>query len=325
MRRRDFITLLGGAAAAWPLAARAQQPARPTVGYLSSESPGPAQVRLAGFRQGLKDTGFIEGQNVAIEYRWAENHAEALPALAADLVRAQVAVIYAFGAAAPVAKAVTRTIPIVFEVGSDPVAIGLVAALNRPGGNLTGVTTSGAELLPKRLELLHELVPGATTIAALLNPSNTAAAEQPRDVEAAARSLGLQIRILRASTEREIDDAFAALGALHAQALLIGNDGLFTVQSRRLGMLAAQDAVPAIFQTREFAVAGGLISYGTTFLQDDRQAGTYVGRILKGEQPANLPVVQPSKFEMVINLKTAKALGLTVPLPLSGGADEVIE
>jgi putative ABC transport system substrate-binding protein len=325
MKRREFITLLGGAAASWPLTARAQQPALPTVGYLSSESPGPAEARVAGFRQGLKDSGYVEGQNVAIEYRWAENHVDRLPALAADLVRRQVAVIHAFGAAAPVAKAATQTIPIVFMVGSDPVAVGLVAALNRPGGNLTGVTNVGVELLPKRLELLHELVPRATTVAALLNPANAAAEDQPRSIQAAARSLGLQVHILHASTNGEIDDAFAALDRLRAQALLIASDGLFTTQSTRLGMLAAKHAMPAIFQTREFAAAGGLVSYSSNIREQDRQAGVYVGRILKGERPADLPVVQPTTFELIINLKAAEALGLAVPLPLSGGADEIIE
>jgi putative tryptophan/tyrosine transport system substrate-binding protein len=324
MRRREFLTLLGGTAT-WPVAARAQQAGLPIVGYLSSESPELAEIRLSGFREGLKDTGYIEGQNVVIEYRWAEGQADRLPALAADLVHRQVAVIFAFGPAAPVVKAATRTIPVVFQIGSDPVAIGLVAALNRPGGNLTGVTTFGLQLLPKRLELLHELVPAVTTVAVLLNPANTAAEDQPRSIEAAARSLRLQVHILRASAEREIEEAFVALKGLHADALLIANDGLFSDQSRRLGMLVSQHAVPAIFQTREFAAAGGLMSYGGELREQYRQTGIYVGRILKGEQAAALPVVQPTKVELIINLRTAKTLGVTVPLALLTRADEVIE
>jgi putative ABC transport system substrate-binding protein len=324
MKRREFITLLGGAAA-WPIAARAQQPTRPTVGYLSSETPGPAEARVAAFLQGLKDTGHVAGQNVVIEYRWAEGHADRLPALAADLVRRQVAVIFAFGPAAPVAKVATQTIPIVFRVGSDPVAIGLVAALNRPAGNLTGVTTSGMQLLPKRLEVFHELVPAATTVAVLINPSNTAADEQPRSIEAAAHALRLKLHFLQAGTDWDIDNAFATMAGLHVGALLIANDGFFINQSRQLGTLALQHAVPTIFQTREFAAAGGLASYGDADQELDRQTGVYVGRILRGERPAELPVVQPAKVELIINLKTAKVLGLTVPPALVARADEVIE
>jgi putative tryptophan/tyrosine transport system substrate-binding protein len=325
VRRRELIAGLGSVAV-WPLTAGAQQAVVPVVGYLSNESPGPSEVRLAGFRQGLKDAGYVEGQNVAIEYRWAEGDVDRLPALAADLVRRKVAVIYAFGPAASVAKAATQTIPIVFAVGSDPVAIGLVAALNRPGGNLTGATNFGMELMPKRLELLHQIVPTATTVAALLNPANSAAEEQPKSIEATAHALGLEVHVLHASSQRGINNAFAGLDKLRASALLIFNDGLFINQSQLLGALSSQHALPAIFQTREFAAAGGLISYGgDTFREQDRQTGIYVGRILRGEKPAGLPVMQPTNFELIINLRTANALGLTIPTSLLVRADEVIE
>jgi putative ABC transport system substrate-binding protein len=328
MRRRDFIALLGGAAA-WPLAARAQQPRRPVIGYLTAGSgqlgQGLVETATASFHKGLSETGYVEGRNVAIEYRFAENHNDRLPALAADLVRRQVEVIYAGGPAAAAAKAATTTIPIVFTIGGDPVADGLVASLSRPGGNLTGVTTLGTELGPKRLELMHELVPGATVIAALLNPNNAAAETQSKDTQAAARALGLQVRILHASAERDFDPAFASLARLGAEALYIAGDGFFNAQSKLLGALAVRYAVPAIHQTREFAAAGGLASYGGDFEEQARLVGVYVGRILKGEKPADLPVQQATKVELIINLKTAKALGITIPLILLGRADEVIE
>jgi putative ABC transport system substrate-binding protein len=323
IRRREFITLIGGAVA-WPVAVRAQQVV-PVLGYLSSESPASSAVRLAAFHQGLKGAGFIEGQNLAVEYRWAEGRIDRLPALASDLIQRRVSAIFAFGPAAPVAKAATRTIPIVFEVGSDPVAIGLVAALNRPGGNLTGVTTLGTELGPKRLELLHDLVPKASTIAALLNPRNTAADEQLKSIQSAVRTLGLTLHVLKASTGREIENSFASLKELRADALLIGNDGFFTNQSQRLAALASQHAVPTMFQTREFVAEGGLMSYGDVHFGQDRQAGSYVGQILNGKKATDLPVVQPTKFNLVINLKTARALGLDVSQDMLSIADEVIE
>jgi putative ABC transport system substrate-binding protein len=328
MKRREFITLLGGAAAAWPIAARAQQPAMPVIGFLNTVSPDLNQDRLRAFHQGLKETGYVEGQNVIIEYRWANNEYDRLPELAADLVRRQVDVIVAVsGAEAPLAaKAATKTIPIVFVIGSDPVGIGLVAALNRPGGNLTGISSLSAELGPKRLELLHELVPSATSIAALVNPaSRTNADALPQVLQAAARTLGVQLHVLKASTERELDTAFASLVQLGASALVISNDTFFTSRSEQLAALTARHAVPTIFQYREFAAAGGLMSYGSSFTEPSRQAGVYAGRILKGEKPADLPVHLATKAELIINLKTAKAFGITVPLSLLGRADEVIE
>jgi putative ABC transport system substrate-binding protein len=331
MRRREFITLLGGAAATWPLAARAQQPRLPVIGFLATGSasdpsgPGQTEAAAVSFRQGLGETGYVEGRNVAIEYRFAEGHKDRVPALAADLLRRQVAVIYADGPAVAAAKAATTTIPIVFTIGGDPVADGLVASLSRPGGNLTGVTTLGTELGPKRLEIMHELAPGATVIAALLNPNNSSAETQAQDTEAAARVLGLQVRILHASAERDFDPAFASVARLGAEVLYIAADGFFNAQSKRLGALAVRYAVPAIHQTREFAAAGGLASYGGDFEEQGRLVGVYIGRILKGEKPADLPVQQATKVELIINLKTAKALGITVPLPLLGLADQVIE
>jgi putative ABC transport system substrate-binding protein len=323
MRRRDFITLLGGAAAAWPLAVRAQQTAMPVIGFLNSASPDLTERLVQAFQQGLREAGFVEGQNLAIEYRWAEGRLERLPELAADLVRRRVRVIAATGALSSVrtAKSSTATIPIVFYVGVNPVDIGLVASLNRPGGNLTGVTTLGGELSPKRFELLHELIPAATGFGMLVNPLR----DDFGDVEAAARSLGLQIHLLRAGTEADFDTAFATLARLKAGGLVIGADGFFVSRSAQLAALALRHAMPAISQFHEFAEAGGLMSYGTGNAEMYRLVGAYVARILKGEKPADLPVQQATKIELTINLKTAKALGITVPFTLLGRADEVIE
>ena len=324
MRRREFLGLFGGAAA-WPLVARAQQ-AMPVIGYLGTSSSEQDTHQLNALRHGLSETGFIESQNVAIEYRWAQGQNDRLPALAAELVRLQVAVI-ALGGLPPAlaAKAATATIPIVFQMGVDPVEAGLVASLNRPGGNITGVSNLNVELGPKRLELLHELVPTATLIALLIDPTNPNAEGLTRDLRAAARTLGLQLHVLHASMERDFDAVFARLIQLKVGALIIGTDGILIRQSKRLGALSVRHAVPAIFQTSDFAAAGGLVSYGANLTDAYRQVGIYTGRILKGEKPADLPVQRSTKAEMVLNLKTAKALGLTVPLPLLGRADQVIE
>jgi putative tryptophan/tyrosine transport system substrate-binding protein len=326
MRRRDFITLMGGAAA-WPLVARAQQSAMPVIGFLSNASPDPYALRLAAFRQGLTEAGYVERQNVEIEYRWAEGQNDRLPTLAAELVHRQVAVIVAAGGSpsAVVAKAATATIPIVFGVAVDPVEVGLVASLSRPGGNLTGVTNLNVEVGPKRLEVLHELVPTATIIAVLMNPTSPTAEPFLRALQPAARALGLQLHVVHASTDRDFDAVFATLVQLRVGALLISPDTFFNTWSERLATLALQHAVPAAYQYRPFAAAGGLMSYGSDQTEYYRLVGIYAGKILKGEKPADLPVVQSTKVELIINLKTAKALGLTVPLPLLGRADEVIE
>jgi putative ABC transport system substrate-binding protein len=327
VKRREFIALLGGSAAVWPLAARAQQPAMPVIGFLGGGSPQLWAGRLRAFRQGLSETGYVEGNNVALEYRWAEGQYDRLPALAADLVRNQITVLATQDTPATLAaKAVITTIPIVFFTAADPVEVGFVANLARPGGNLTGVTILAVELGAKRLELLHELVPTATTIALLVNPTDPALSEPiTRGLQAAARTLGLELHVLQASTERDFDEAFATLIQLRAGGLVIGPDALFSSRSERLAALALRHAIPTIFQFHPFTAAGGLMSYGSSDTDALRLAGIYTGRILKGEKPADLPVQQSTKVELIINLKTARALGLTVPISLLGRADEVIE
>jgi putative ABC transport system substrate-binding protein len=313
VRRREFLTLLGGATAAWPLAARAQQAAMPVIGFLNGSSSWEYARFAAAFRKGLSETGYVEGRNVWIEYRWAEGRYERLPALATDLIRGQVVLIAANTPATPVAKAATTTIPIVFLTVDDPVEAGLVASLNRPEGNLTGVTLLTVEVGPKRLELLHEAVPAATVVALLINPTNPNSERQSRNIESAARSLGLQLRVLNASTERDFETAFAALNQLRAGALIIGADSFFINQSEQLGALTLRHAVHAIFFYREFVAAGGLMSYGGDPEDSYRLMGVYSGRILKGEKPTDLPVQQEAKFALIINTKSAKALGLTAP------------
>jgi ABC-type uncharacterized transport system substrate-binding protein len=324
MTRREFITLLGGTAATWPRAARAQQRAMPVIGFLSSTSPEAYGIRLPAFRKGLKEEGYIEGQNVIIEYRWAENHDDRLPLLAAELVHRQVTVIAAGGSPSSLAaKAATATIPIVFETASDPVTLGLVASLNRPGGNLTGVTNLNVEVGQKKLELLRELLPAATIVAVLVNPSAPAITEQfMRNLEAAAPALGMQLHVLHASTDRDLDTVFAAL---RADALVIGPYLFFNSRKEQLGQLSLRHAVPAIFTYRNFVAAGGLMSYGADETETYRLVGIYTGKILKGANPGDLPVQRATKVELMINLKTAKALGIAVPLALSGRADELIE
>jgi putative ABC transport system substrate-binding protein len=326
LRRREFITLLGGTAA-WPIAARAQQPARlPVIGFLSTSSPGVYAARLQAFQQGLGENGYVDGRNVAIQYRWAVGQYDRMPALAAELVGLRPAVLIASNAIDALAlKAATTTIPIVFSMAVDPVALGLVASLNRPGGQMTGVANLSSLLGPKRLELLHEAIPGAAVIALLVNPANFASAEFTRDTEAAARSLGLQLHVLNASAERDFEPAFASLHELRAGGLVIGFDSFFTTRSEQLAALAARHAVPAIFSRRDFAAAGGLMSYSSSDLDILRSVGIYTARILKGEKPADLPVYQATRVELVINLKTAKALGLSMPITLLGRADEIIE
>jgi putative tryptophan/tyrosine transport system substrate-binding protein len=324
--RRKFITLLGGAAAAWPIAARAQQPAMPVVGVLSTRAPGADPHLLTALHRGLKEAGFVDGQNLRIEYRFAANQYDRLPTLAADLVGRRVALIVSMGTpAAPAAKAATATIPVVFGVGDDPVQLGLVGSLAHPGGNLTGVTTLSGELGSKRLELLRELVPTAGLVGVLVNPTNLNAEAVLKDLQTAARAIGLQIHLLRASTEHEIESAFATLLELRTEGLMVGTDPFFNSRSEQLARLALRHAVPTVFQFREFAVAGGLMSYGGSITEVYRLVGIYVGRILKGEKPGELPVQQVTKVELLINLRTAKALGLNVPSTLLARADEVIE
>ena len=325
IRRREFIVTLGSAAS-WPLVARAQQPAMPVIGFLNGASPGAWVLYTAAFRQGLKEAGFVEGQNAAIEYRWAEGQYDRLPSLAADLVQQKVTVIVATSThAALVAKAATLTVPMVFTTGGDPIKLGLVASLSRPGGNVTGSTNFSVEVGPKRLELARELFPGATTIALLVNPAGPLAATVSKDLQAVADTLGVLLHVLHASTEADFEAAFATAAKLRV-ALVIGSaDPWFNSHAAQLGALALRHSVPAIFQYREFAAAGGLMSYGGDTTGSYRLAGVYTGRVLKGEKPADLPVVQSTKVELILNLKTAKALGITVPLPLSGRADEVIE
>jgi putative ABC transport system substrate-binding protein len=326
MRRRAFIAGLGGAAA-WPLVARAQQAAMPTIGFLNPGLPEPSSFLVTGFREGLKKASYVEGQNVTIEYRWAKGRYDQLQALAADLVRRQVAVIAATGGSisAQAAKTATATIPIVFNVGEDPIKLGLIANFNRPGGNTTGVYTLSPALEVKRLGLLRELVPQAAIIAVLLNPTNPDADLQQREIKAAAVAIGQDLRIFNASNESEIEIAFAGLIQQQADALLIGNDAFLTNRREQIVSLAARHAVPTIYSFRSFAESGGLISYSTNLVEVYQQVGLYVGRVLKGEKPADLPVVQPTKFELVINLKTAKALGVKISDNLLSLADEVIE
>jgi putative tryptophan/tyrosine transport system substrate-binding protein len=327
MRRREFISLVGGAAAAWPLAARAQQPAMPVVGFMHSQSPEMAASYAAAFQQGLKEVGFIEGQNVAVEYRWAQGHYDRLPGLAADFVRRKVDVIAATGGepSPQVAKAATQTIPIVFTSNGDPVSEGLVASLNRPGGNATGVTIFGAAAVTKRLQLLHELVPQAAVIGFLMNPNHPNSNVEMKVAQTAARSIGKEMPVFNASSESQLDAAFATMAQQQVGALLGGSDTFLTQRRDQIISLAAHYRIPAIYYVREFAQSGGLIAYGNRVADMYRLVGIYVGRILKGEKPADLPVQESTKFDLVINLKTAKALGIEVPISMQWLADEVIE
>jgi putative ABC transport system substrate-binding protein len=327
VRRREFMALLGAAAFAWPVPARGQQATMPVIGFLHSESLTLYANLVHAFRQGLSETGYVEGRNVAVEYRWAEGQYDQLPVLVADLIRRQVTAIAANSPAAVLAaKAATTTIPIVFNTGYDPVAAGYVASLARPGGNLTGVTSLTAEVGPKRVELLHEVVPAASRIGLLINPAAGAMSETiSTSLQAAARKLGLQFDVLHATAVRDLDSVFGTLAQLQAGGLVIGGDPFFNSQSKQLAALAIRYAVPAVYQYREFAAAGGLMSYGGSLTDMYRQFGIYTGRILKGERPADLPVQQSTKVELFVNLKTARTLGLSVPVPLLGRADEVIE
>jgi putative ABC transport system substrate-binding protein len=324
--RRQFMSALGGVAAVWPFAARAQQPAMPVIGFLNATSPQDFAKPLSAFLKGLGETGY-DGHNVAIEYRWAEGRMDRLPAMVADLVNRQVAVIAATSTpAALAAKAATTTIPVVFETGADPIKIGLVASLSRPGGNVTGVTQLTQEIAPKELELLHELLPTARVMALLVNPTDPTLAETTaREVLGPAHALGLEFHVLNASSERDFDAVFAKVIELRAGALVIGGESLFTSHSEQLAALAARHGVPAVYKGREFAAAGGLLSYGSDITESYRLAGVYTGRVLKGDKPADLPVQQATKIELIINLKAAKALGISFPLTLLGRADEVIE
>ena len=328
MRRRDFFKLIGGSAAAWPFVARAQQSSVPVVGLLGATTAQGYAAQLAAFKEGLNQAGFVEGRDVVIEYRWADDNYDRLPALAADLVRRRVTVIATLGgnAASLVAKGATTTIPIVFHGSLDPVKAGFVASLNHPGGNATGVITLNVDTGRKRLELIHEVVPAATTLGLLLNPTNKMVTDvQSKDLQSGARALGLQLRVLNASNERDFESVFGSLKQMQVGGLVIGTDGFFVSQSEHLGALTVRHAMPAIFQYRAFAAAGGLMSYGGSVTDSYRLSGVYTGRILKGEKPADLPVQQATKVELIVNLKTAKALGLIVPMSLLGRVDEVIE
>jgi putative ABC transport system substrate-binding protein len=327
MIRREFIKLLGGAAAAWPLAARAQQRDLPVIGFLGAGTPSGAASLIAPFLQGLGEAGYVDGRNVTIDYRWAEGRYDRLPGLADDLARRRVSVIVTNGGSPPAlaAKAATAAIPIVFMTGADPVAAGLVASLSRPGGNATGVAALAVDVVPKRLELMHEMVPEATALALLINSANSGTETVAHDLQAAVRTFRTELHVLHASNEGDIDAAFAALLKLQVGGLVIASDAFFSSQYRLLASLALRHAVPAIYQVRSFVEAGGLISYGTRVAEGYRQAGLYTGRILKGDRPADLPVQQNSKTELIINLTTARVLGLTVPPTLLGRADEVIE
>jgi putative ABC transport system substrate-binding protein len=327
LKRRDFIAILGGTAATWPLAARAQQAPIPAVGFLHSASARNYELQVNGFREGLANAGYVEGRNVAVEYRWAENQIDRLPALAGELVRRQVAVIAACGspAAALAAKSATASIPIVFETGADPVQLGLVASLNHPGGNITGITNVSGELVAKRVGLLRELVPSAASIAALVNPTRPGVDTQSAQIQEAARAIGLPLHIVKAASEYDLDAAFSSLAQLKVGGLVMTADSLFTDRGHQIIALAKRYAVPMMYEFRHFVVAGGLFSYGPDPHDSYRQTGNLVGRILKGEKPADLPVMRPSKFELVINMKTAKALGIEVPNSMQLLADEVIE
>jgi putative ABC transport system substrate-binding protein len=327
LRRRDVITLLGGAAVAWPLAARAQQPAMPVIGYLGPQSPAAFASRVAAFRQGLEEVGYAEDRNVAIEFRWAEGQHDKLPALAADLVAHQVAVIVAPGGApsALAAKSATSTIPIVFEMGADPIAIGLVGNLNRPEGNITGISSLNVEVTPKRLELLRDVAPKARLIAVLVNPTSPTAKSQLNSLEEPARALGLQLHILHASTPRDLDGVFEALAQLRPGGLVVASDTFFGTHGEQFAALTIRHRLPAIHQSRDFALAGGLMSYGGSFVESHRQAGIYTGRIIKGDKPADLSIQQVTKVELFINLKAAKTLGVTFPLSLIGRADQIVD
>jgi len=327
MKRREFITLLGGMAAATPFQARAQQPL-PVIGFLSNASPQSYELRLLAFRQGLKETGFVEGQNVAIEYRWADGDNARLPSMAADLVGRKVAVLVSAGGtpSALAAKTATATIPIIFALAANPITIGLVPRLNQPGGNVTGIANQNVEIGPKRLEVLRELLPKATTVGILVNPTSRSAADLfLHDIEPAARAMGMRLHILQASTDADLESAFASLPQLHVDALLVSPDVFFNTRSEQLAALSLHHKTPSIYQYRRFAAAGGLVSYGSDETESYRLIGLYAGRILKGDKPGDLPVQQATKVELIINLKTAKTLGITVPLALLGRADEIIE